>query len=121
MVDFDDDASLSSKGSKGSPPRDWVVTFSGFRTLAVTRRPGEDTDNNGRGDGTDQSRPSASGDDISDSMPLGTCGGKGFMGVLPKGMELHDIGATLKPEDFEDLPSASQALGYLRSHELVPG
>lgn len=34
------------------------------------------------------------------------------MGVLPKGVEPHDIGSALKPEDFEDHPSASQGLEY---------
>lgn len=34
------------------------------------------------------------------------------MGFLPKGVELHDIGSTLKPKENKDRPSTSQALEY---------
>lgn len=55
---------------------------------------------------------SVSGEGTSDDAPPSSGGGKGFMGVLPRGVEPHHIGSFLKPEDFEDRPSASQGLEY---------
>lgn len=76
---------------------------------------------NVRGDGTniirgdeeiDLSKVLGSGDDISESIPLGGGGGKGYTGVLPRGADIQDIGAALKPDDFEVRPWASQVLDY---------
>lgn len=110
-ITFHFPASPASGEAVNSPVHAQATPSSSPHTLSIAPTTGDNTDAKVEV-GTHQEQPPAGGDERSESVPQGRGGGKGFIGVLPKDMELHDIGSALKPQEFKDRPSASQALDY---------
>lgn len=53
-----------------------------------------------------------SGEEYSNSVLRAPGAGKGFMGVLPRGVEPRDIGTVMRAKGYSDHPEAYEAFGY---------
>lgn len=53
--------------------------------------------------------------ELDNAPSFGPGGRKGFMGVLPRGVHLQDIGRALQPEDFSGVPRLLLPWAMLRA------